>query len=218
MTDQQMKRYDDVVAAGLDDWRMLAQAIHARFTTGDFATGLRLVEAIGAAAEAVNHHPDVTLTYPKVDVTLVSHDAGCVTQRDLDLARTISDLARDLGVGSDPAGLAQLELALDTPDSAAVQPFWRAFLGYEPLADEADELRDPHGHGPNIWLQDSGSEVDRQRWHFDVFLPEEQVQARLDAVVAAGGTVVEEHPEHRYWVVQDAEGNRSCVCTSQGRG
>jgi 4a-hydroxytetrahydrobiopterin dehydratase len=218
MTDKQMKRYDDVVAAGLDDWRMLAQAIHARFTTGDFATGLRLVAAIGAAAEEVNHHPDVTLTYPKVDVSLMSHDAGWVTQRDLDLARTISDLARDLGVGSDPSGLAQLEAALDTPDSSSVRPFWRAFLGYDALADAADELRDPHGHGPNIWLQDSGSEVGRQRWHFDVFLPGEQVQARIDAVVAAGGKVVGEFPEHSYWVVEDPEGNRSCICTAQGRG
>ena len=47
-----MKTYGDVARAGLDDWRMLARGIHARFTTGDFATGMRLVQAVGEAAEA----------------------------------------------------------------------------------------------------------------------------------------------------------------------
>ena len=50
-----------VEAEGLADWRVLFQALHARFRTGDFATGLRLVEGIGAAAEEMNHHPDLDL-------------------------------------------------------------------------------------------------------------------------------------------------------------
>ena len=72
--------------AGLDDWRMLAQGIHARFTTGSFATGLALVAAIGERGGGrqppPRRHPDL----PRVDVTLSSHDVGHVTQRDLDLA------------------------------------------------------------------------------------------------------------------------------------
>ncbi|UUZ59964.1 4a-hydroxytetrahydrobiopterin dehydratase [Nocardioides sp. B-3] len=86
MTDS-MKLYRDVTEAGLDDWRMLARGIHARFTTGSFAKGLSLVAAIGEVAESANHHPDVTLTYPRVDVKLMSHDVGHVTQRDLDSGR-----------------------------------------------------------------------------------------------------------------------------------
>ncbi len=217
MTDS-MKLYRDVTEAGLDDWRMLAQGIHARFTTGSFAAGLSLVAAIGGLAEAVNHHPDVTLTYPRVDVKLTSHDVGHLTQRDLDLAAQISEAARGLGVGSDPDSLSQIEAALDTPGPAAIQPFWRAAFGYEPLDDAPDELRDPFGHNINMWFQDSGSETDRQRWHYDVFLPGDQVRARIDAVVAAGGTLVGEHPEHQFWVLADADGNKMCVCTSEGRG
>jgi 4a-hydroxytetrahydrobiopterin dehydratase len=215
---QTMKLYRDVTQAGLDDWRMLAQGIHARFTTGNFATGLSLVAAIGEAAEAANHHPDITLTYPRVDVMLVSHDVGYVTQRDLDLAARISEAARRLDIDADPDSLAQIEAALDTPDSAAIRPFWRAAFGYEPLDDQPDELRDPFGRNINMWFQDSGDEPDRQRWHYDVFVPGDQVQARIDAVVAAGGTLVAEHPEDQFWVLADTDGNKMCVCTAAGRG
>jgi 4a-hydroxytetrahydrobiopterin dehydratase len=48
----------------------------------------------------MNHHPDLDLRYPHVDVRLSSHDAGGVTDRDVKLARTISEYAADEGVGS----------------------------------------------------------------------------------------------------------------------
>ncbi len=213
-----MMTYGDIAKAGLDDWRMLGQGIHARFTTGNFATGLKLVSAIGEAAEAVDHHPDVTLTYPRVDVMLISHDVGHVTQRDLDLAAQISEAARGLDIGSDPDSLAQVEAALDTPVVGEVKPFWNAALGYGALAGAPDEIRDPFGHNINVWFQDSGSEPDRQRWHYDVFVPGDQVHKRIAAVVAAGGTLVEEYPEHSFWVLADADGNKMCVCTAEGRG
>lgn len=62
--------------AGLTDWRLVLGRLTARFRTGDFATGLALVDRIGAAAEEANHHPDLSLTYPEVIVTLSSHDVG----------------------------------------------------------------------------------------------------------------------------------------------
>ena len=43
------------------------------------------------------------------------------------------------------------------------------------------------------------------------------MQARIDAVVAGGGRLVAEFPDHSFWVLEDAEGNRSCVCTMEGR-
>lgn len=209
-----MKVYRHVGEAGLGDWRMLAQGIHARFTTGTFANGLSLVAAIGELAEAANHHPDVTLTYARVEVMLISHDVGHVTQRDFDLATQISETARQQGVGSEPDMLQQVELALDSADAEAVMPVWAAFLDYE---THGDEVGDPRGKGPTVWFQKSGSDEPRQRWHYDVWVPSEQVEVRLDAVRNAGGTVVAEYPEHSFWVVEDAEGNRSCVCTAAGR-
>ena len=57
-----------------DDWRFFLMKLHARFETGSFVKGLELVTRITEAAEAANHHPDVVLTYPRVDVDLQSHD------------------------------------------------------------------------------------------------------------------------------------------------
>src|SRR5699024_8850582 len=93
---------DALDAGDLTDWQGLPDGIAARFATGDFATGLALVQDIAALAEDANHHPDLTLTYPAVGVRLISHDVGAVTDRDLALARAISDVARERGVDADP--------------------------------------------------------------------------------------------------------------------
>ncbi len=208
--------YADIDGAGLTDWRMLLQGIHARFRTGDFTAGVRFVEAIGAAADAANHHPDITLTYPVVDVSLLSHDVSLVTERDLALAARISEIAADQGIGADPSGLQQLELCLDSPDHHRVQPFWRDLLAYED-GDSTDDISDPTGRAPAVWFQESGAEESRQRWHLDVWVPSEQVQPRIAAAVAAGGRLVADVSEHSFWVLEDADGNRSCVCTAAGR-
>ena len=71
---------------------------------------------IGALAEEANHHPDVDLRYPHVNVTLFSHDVFGVTSRDIDLARAISAAAADLGVEADPTATSVVEIALDTSD------------------------------------------------------------------------------------------------------
>ena len=81
----------EILDAGLDDWRLLAQALHSRYRTGSFVKGLAFVTAVTQAAEEANHHPDLTLTYPEVTATLSSHDVGGITSRDLDLARRISE-------------------------------------------------------------------------------------------------------------------------------
>jgi 4a-hydroxytetrahydrobiopterin dehydratase len=112
--------------ASLADWRQILGRIKARFRTGDFGTGLALVNKIGAAAEAANHHPDIQLTYADVIVTLSSHDVGGITSRDLDLARQISSHAAALGIDSDTSGLTQLELGLDTALGPRLAPFYAA--------------------------------------------------------------------------------------------
>jgi len=85
-------------------WTGIGKAIQRTFETGDFNHGLAFVVAIGRLADAADHHPDVLLTYPRVVVTLTTHDAGDVTDRDLRLAVEIDRLwaerfaaARDRG-------------------------------------------------------------------------------------------------------------------------
>jgi 4a-hydroxytetrahydrobiopterin dehydratase len=201
----------EIEAADLPDWRAIGQALHTRFRTGDFATGLRLVDMIGEAAEQANHHPDLDLRYPHLNIRLYSHDAGGVTSRDVALATRISELAAGAGVSADPAAVAVFELALDTPDYARIKPFWRAVLGYRDNPRAEDEVRNDDADFPPIWFQESGSDEPRQRFHIDIRVPPEIAKERIDAAVAAGGTVVDEASS--FIVLSDPDGNKVCVCS-----
>ena len=207
-----------ILDAGLDDWRLLAQALHARFLTGDFVTGLAFVTTVTEAAERANHHPDVTLTYPWVDLKLVSHDVSRVTQRDLDLARRISEIARERGLDAAPAATTEIELALDTADLAAAGPFWAALLTGTPDAHRGDDVVDPHGRVPLLWFQHTDAhETPRQRFHIDLWVPHDLAEERIAAAVAAGGRVVDDENAPSFVVLADPEGNRACVCTCLDR-
>ncbi|MCW5952669.1 MAG: 4a-hydroxytetrahydrobiopterin dehydratase [Propionibacteriaceae bacterium] len=89
---------EQVAASGLDGWQQAGEALFARFATGDFATGLEFVNRIGAAAEERQHHPDLTLTYPEVEISVSSHDVGGLTNRDVELAHDISIIATGMGL------------------------------------------------------------------------------------------------------------------------
>jgi len=207
-----------ILDARLEDWRKLAQALHARFLTGDFVTGLEFVTAVVEAAEAANHHPDVTLTYRFVDMKLISHDASQLTQRDIDLARRISEIAREHGIAADPTAVAELELALDTADLAAVGPFWAALLTGSPAALKGDDVVDPSGRVPLLWFQHTDAhETPRQRFHIDLWVPPDVAEERIAAAVAAGGRVVDDENAPSFVVLADPEGNKACVCTCLDR-
>jgi 4a-hydroxytetrahydrobiopterin dehydratase len=199
--------------AGLTGWVNLAGALETRIRTGDFATGLALLDQVGAAAEASDHHPDLDLRYGSLHVRLHSHDVGGLTARDVDLARQISELARAAGLEPDGAGLVRVELGLDTPDLTRSAPFWAALLGGSLVDDELVE-----GQGPPVWFQASGSEEPRQRWHPDLWVDPDRVQPLIDAATAAGGSLVSDDRAPSFWVLADPEGNRVCLCTWQERG
>jgi 4a-hydroxytetrahydrobiopterin dehydratase len=209
MTDAHLST-EEIAAAGLVDWRPISGALLTRWRTGNFAAGLRLVNAIGAAAEAMNHHPDLDLRYPHLNVRLRSHDVFGITQRDVDLARTISSLAAEQGVAADPAAVQVVELALDTPDLASLKPFWRTVLGYRDHPNAPDEVRDDDADQPSLWFQESGADEPRQRWHLDVRVPRDVAEQRVADAVASGGTIVER--ASTFVTLADADGNQVCVC------
>jgi 4a-hydroxytetrahydrobiopterin dehydratase len=207
-----------ILDADLDDWRKLAQALHARFLTGNFAAGLTFVTAVTEAAERANHHPDVTLTYPFVDVKLISHDVSHVTQRDVELARRISEIARVQEIRAQPSVLGELELALDTADLAAVGPFWAALLTGSPDSVTGDDVVDPSGRVPLLWLQHTDAhDTPRQRFHLDLWVAHDVAEERIAAAIAAGGRVVDDSNAPSFVVLADPEGNKACVCTCLNR-
>ena len=218
MTDPTTLSFAEVEAAGLTDWRQLFEALHTRFETGGFNQGLALVTRIAALADEANHHPDVDLRYPHVNVTLSSHDVAGVTSRDIDLARSISAAAAELGVEADPTANAVVEIALDSPDYRTVKPFWRAALGLQDSPTHDQELLDPSGALPTLWFQETTPhEEPRQRFHLDIRVPPEVAQERVAAALAAGGVLVSDEQAPRFTVLADAQGNKVCVTTGLGR-
>jgi 4a-hydroxytetrahydrobiopterin dehydratase len=207
-----------ILDADLADWRRLAQALHARFLTRNFAAGSDFVTAITAAAEAANHHPDVTLTYPFVDIKLLSHDVSGITERDVDLARQISAIAEQKGIAAQPSAVAEIELALDTADVAAIGPFWAALLTGSTESLHGDDVVDQGGRVPLLWFQHTEThETPRQRFHLDLWVPHDLAQERIAAAVAAGGQIVDEQQAPSFIVLADPDGNKVCVCTCLDR-
>ena len=217
MSDPKQKLTAQQVAdAGLDDWRLVLGVLRARFATDDFASAARLTQQVGEAAEAANHHPDLDLRWGRLDVAMASHDVGGITSRDLDLARTVSALAAEAGARPDTASLQEVEVAIDTSDAGRIGPFWAAVLGGEL---KGPSVRIGTGDVPTLWFQDTEDhDQPRQRFHLDVWVPPEQVQPRIDAALAAGGTLASDAEAPSFWVLADPDGNKACLCTWQDRG
>jgi 4a-hydroxytetrahydrobiopterin dehydratase len=77
----------------LPGWKKNGNAIERNFQFENFVQAMDFVNQIAEAAEAVNHHPDIHISYNKVTMVLVSHDSGGVTQRDIRMAGKINELA-----------------------------------------------------------------------------------------------------------------------------
>lgn len=203
-------------AAGVQDWRVLYDGAYAFFAAGSFARGVALVDAVSDLAEQANHHPDVDLRYRGVTVRLTTHEVGGLSDRDLALARRISDAAGALGIGADPAAVQVVEVTIDALVPADVLPFWRAVLGYRGTGTQS--LIDPRGRGPTVGFQQMDApRPQRNRVHLDISVPHDQAEARIAAALAAGGRLVTDAHAPKWWVLADAEGNEACIATWVGR-
>jgi 4a-hydroxytetrahydrobiopterin dehydratase len=74
----------------------MGNAIERTYDRGDFNGSIRFVDAVAEAANAADHHPDLSISWNRVTVTLSSHDAGGVTERDFALATAIDAIAAGL--------------------------------------------------------------------------------------------------------------------------
>jgi 4a-hydroxytetrahydrobiopterin dehydratase len=205
----------EILDAGLEDWRKLAQALHARYRIMDFNAGAAFVAAVAEMADAASHRPDLKMTDRVVDVSLCTHEDGLwVTQKDIDMARQISEIARQQGLTPQPAAVTQLEIALDTANENGAAAFWSALLTGSPENKIYDSVFDPTGRVPALWFQGTDEhETPRQRWHFDLWLAPEAAEERIAAAVATGGCVVDDSQAPSFTVLADPDGNKVCVCT-----
>jgi 4a-hydroxytetrahydrobiopterin dehydratase len=91
-----MERLDDAaISAGLErlEWQRAGDAIVKVTTFRDFAEAWRFATAVAEAAERRQHHPDIAVSWNRVTLTLSTHSAGGLTDRDLGLAGVIDAIS-----------------------------------------------------------------------------------------------------------------------------
>ncbi len=76
----------------MSEWSLSNDAIQRNYSFDDFNDAIAFVNRIAEHAEAVQHHPDILVRYNKVTLTLSTHDAGGVTERDFEFANVADDM------------------------------------------------------------------------------------------------------------------------------
>jgi 4a-hydroxytetrahydrobiopterin dehydratase len=207
-------------------WRLVLGELRTEVLTGSLPLAADVAGRAAAVAGA-DGHLRMDVRSDRVILSLQTAAVGWVTAEDVELARLISAAAEEFrlttrsGVGDRSRSVQVLEIAIDALDAAAIRPFWKAVLGY---ADEpgrsgpTDALVDPLGEGPAIWFQQMDApRPQRNRIHLDVSVPHDEAQSRIQATLAAGGTLTYDAEAPAFWVLADAEGNEACITTWEGR-
>lgn len=76
----------------LEGWTYSDNAIHTSFEFENFKEAFTLMTRIAFEAEAQNHHPDWSNVYNELEISLSTHDAGGVTEKDIKMAKTIEGI------------------------------------------------------------------------------------------------------------------------------
>jgi len=179
--------------------------------------------AVSAAGADGQGHLTVDIRADRAVLRLQSAEAGWVTGRDIRLAHRVSGALGARGLHTTPGhGSVQLlEIAIDALDIPAVRRFWKAITEYVDELGPSDlsaALIDPTGRGPAIWFQQMDApRPQRNRIHLDIDVPHDAARARIDAALAAGGSLLSDREAPAFWVLADPEGNEACICTWQGR-
>ena len=201
----------------LSGWHFHRDAIRTHIQTPSFPAAVVLVGAIAEVAEEMDHHPDIDIRWRKLDIALATHSAGGITALDVTQARRITDLAVAAGaeVTTPPRPSDGIEIGIDCMDAAAIRDFWRIGLGLTERAgtDGTIDLVGSEDESPGVWFQQlSEPRPERNRIHIDVYVPQDQAEERVAAVLDAGGRLVTDEHAPSWWVLADAEGNELCVC------
>ena len=197
-----------LAADGVDDWVVLHGGATAVFRVGSVQEALRLAEAVAGVPGFVDTGALLTIGDDRLSVRL-TRDMWQLEPKHVELARAVSAVAREHGAVADRASVQEVQLAISAKPDAVDLGFWRAVLGYAPMAD--DNGVDPLGHGSTVWMQqlDEAKPL-RHAMHIDVSVAGEHVDARVAAALAAGGRIVADGTEAK--TLADRAGNRVCIC------
>ena len=78
--------------AALPGWTLRDDKLHRKFRFANFVEAFGFMSQVALLAEAANHHPDWSNVYNRVDISLITHDAGGISERDFKLAEQINAL------------------------------------------------------------------------------------------------------------------------------
>lgn len=90
------KLADDEITAALTrlpGWSRAGDTLVKVFTFQTFPQSVSFVDRVAPVAEELAHHPDITINYNRVTMTLSTHDEGGITKKDVALAQRIEALA-----------------------------------------------------------------------------------------------------------------------------
>ena len=198
-----------LAAEGVDDWVVLHGGATAVFRVGSLGEAAQLAEAVARVPGLEGSGVLLTVADDRLTVRL-TRGVFRLEERHVDLARAVSATALEHGAVADRSAVQEVQLAIAAKPDALDVGFWRAVLGYLPLAD--DNAVDPLGHGSTVWMQDLDADKPlRHAMHVDVSLAREQAEARVAAALAAGGRVVNDADAPGAWILADRAGNRVCV-------
>ncbi|MBV9446930.1 MAG: 4a-hydroxytetrahydrobiopterin dehydratase [Streptosporangiaceae bacterium] len=227
MADSRLKRQEISAAVSGLGWRLLLGELVTQVRTESLAQAADVAARLSSGIES-GGHLRIDLRPDRLYLSLRPPEVTFVTARDMELARAIATAVTELGLTMDSGvgamayrSVQLIEIGIDALDIPAIRPFWKAVFGYtdDPGADgTAAAIIDPAGQGPSIWFQQMDApRPQRNRIHFDISVPHDEAQRRIEAATAAGGTVIYDAEAPAFWVLADAEGNEACICTWQGR-
>lgn len=197
-------------AEGVEDWAILHGGATAVFHAGSFGKATHLAEAIAQIPGLEGSGVLLTIREDSLTVRL-TRDLWQLELRHIALARAVSAVAAAHNAPANLAAVQEVQVAIAAKLEAIDVDFWRAVLGYVPMAD--DNAVDPLGHGSTVWMQElDQAKVLRHAMHIDVSVPRQYVKARLDAAIAAGGRIVDDSHAPSHWTLSDRAGNRVCIC------
>ncbi|MGN6243297.1 MAG: VOC family protein [Motilibacteraceae bacterium] len=207
MSEQGWQRF--LGAEGVEDWVVLHGGATAVFRVASLVDAARLAEAVAQVPGLPGTGALMTVAEDRLTVRL-SRGVFRLEEPHIDLARAISDVARSHGAAAERAAVHEVQVAIAAQPDALDVGFWRAVLGYAPLAE--DNAVDPLGHGSTVWMQElSPDKPLRHAMHVDVSLPREHAEGRVAAALAAGGRLVDDADAPAGWILADGAGNKVCV-------
>ena len=199
---------DFLSADGVEDWVVLHGGPTAVFRVGSLLEAAQLAEAI-AAVPGLEERTVMSVARDHLTIKLTREMWG-TEARHIEVARAISQLARERGATADRTAVQEVQLAVAAKPDDIDLGFWRAVLGYAPLHE--DNAIDPLGQGSTVWMQDLNPEKTlRHAMHVDVSVARDVAEQRLAAALAAGGRIVDESEAPAAWILQDRAGNKVCI-------